>query len=71
MLEVENDKCGVPMYKVFNDYGDLIIMTGNGLLATFVNNHVKGVPRNRMLTVGGDPGTRNKSKPVQVFRIKR
>lgn len=69
-LQVEDDDCGVPLFKVYNDYGDLILMTGDGLLAAFVNNNIKGVPRNRILTIGGDPGTK-RNTPVRIFRMKR
>ena len=69
MLVVDRDKFGVSIYKVYNDYGDMIIITGNGLLAKFINDNVKGVSRNKMLNVGGDPGTRNK-KSVPIWRAK-
>lgn len=69
MLVVDRDNKGIPVYIVYNDYNDVIIMTGNGLLARYVEEHVKGVPRNKMLTVGGDPGTRNKAS-VPIWRAK-
>ena len=69
MLVVDRDKYGIPTNKVYNDYNDVIIITGNGLLARYINDNVKGVSRNKMLTVGGDPGTRNKAS-VPIWRAK-
>jgi len=69
MLVVNRDKFGVSTYKVYNDYGDVIIITGNGLMARYINDNVKGVSRNQMLNVGGDPGTRNKAS-VPIWRAK-
>jgi hypothetical protein len=69
MLVVDRDKYGIPTYKVYNDYNDVIIITGNGLLARYINDHVKGVPRSKMINIGGDPGTRNKAS-VPIWRAK-
>jgi len=68
MLEVDRDKYGIPTYRVYNDYGDIVIITGNGLLARYIENHVKGVPRTKMITVGGDPGTKNGTAKIWRFK---
>lgn len=70
MLLVEYDANGNRVFTVYNDYDEVIIITGNGLLAKYIADHVKGVPHDKMLTVGGDPGTRTK-EPVPIWRFKR
>jgi len=65
MLFCERDEIGaVTIYTVCNDQGTCLIRTTNGAIARFVHEHSKGINPNLRLTVGGDPGTRQKEKPI-------
>ena len=64
MLYVDYDECSVPIYTVVNDYGECLIRTSSGSIAYFVDKHSKGLPRGMYLTIGGDPGSRFKEKPI-------
>ena len=59
MLVVDRDKYGIATYKVYNDYNDVIIITGNGLLARYINDNVKGISRNKMPVERLLPGIRH------------
>lgn len=64
-LEVDYDECGIQIYKVFNDYGDLILITSDGYTASFVAKHVVGVPRSMLLVIGNG---KNYNQPKKLFR---
>jgi hypothetical protein len=49
---------------VTNDQGLCLIRTTDSAIAEFVDRHSKGVDPNLRLTVGGDPGSRDRSPPI-------
>jgi hypothetical protein len=52
----------VAQYVVCNEAGDCLIVTSSSAIAEFVESHIKGVPRELRLNVGGDPGTKTEHK---------
>jgi hypothetical protein len=61
------------MYMVTNDQGLCLIRTTDSEIAKFVNQHSKGVDPKLRLTVGGDPGSKDKNPPIwkHVRRLSR
>ena len=57
MLYIDRDQFGITTYTVTNDQGLCLIRTTNGMIATYVNAHSKGVNPALRLRVGGDRGT--------------
>lgn len=53
---------GVAQYVVCNEAGTCLIVTTNGAIAEFVENHVKGISPELRLNIGGDPGTKTERK---------
>jgi hypothetical protein len=53
---------GITQYVVCNEAGDCLIVTTSSKIAEFVERHIKGVPRELRLNVGGDPGTKVEKK---------
>lgn len=60
MIYLDNDECGVTTYMVCNDEGMCLIRTTSSRIAYFVERHVYGIDPSLRLTVGGDPGAKNK-----------
>lgn len=71
MLEVDEDDCGVPIFKVINPFGKIILITGDGLTAIFVNSQVDKMKKNQSLVIGGDPGTKYNHQPQRIFKNNR
>lgn len=63
MLYIDRDKFGITTYTVTNDQGLCLIQTTNGMIASFVNAHSKGIDPELRLRIKGDPGTPNE-KPL-------
>ena len=53
---------GITQYIVCNEAGKCLIVTTSSKIAMFVENHVKGVPEDLRLNIGGDPGTKVEKK---------
>lgn len=64
MLFEDRDENGVSIYMVCNDEGYCLIRTTSNLIAQFVHSHSKGIDTKLRLTVGGDPGTRDRRIPI-------
>jgi|688.fasta_scaffold598773_3 hypothetical protein len=56
-------------YTVFNDFGDVLLVTRDGALAHFIDKHCKGIPRGVYMRVGGDRGM-NVVAPLWCYRRK-
>ena len=53
---------GITQFVVCNEAGKCLIVTTSSKIAMFVENHVKGIPSDLRLNIGGDPGTKVEKK---------
>ena len=53
---------GITQYVVCNEDGKCLIVTTRSKIAMFVERHVKGIPNDLRLNIGGDPGTKVEKK---------
>jgi hypothetical protein len=53
---------GIIQYVVCNEAGKCLIVTTSSKIAEFVERHVKGIPPDLRLNIGGDPGTKVEKK---------
>jgi hypothetical protein len=56
-------------YTVFNDHGEILLVTRDSQLAEFINRHSKGIPKGVYMRVGGDRGMKVVS-PLWCFSRK-
>ena len=67
MLITDQDTEGCVMYTVCNDQGLCLIRTRDRQIAEYVDSHSRGIDHRLRLTVGGDPGTRDRNRPIWQY----